>query len=120
MPLLPTVGESMSLRLGSPGLSRGTLLELILPKPIPIHSRGFLLATAVSERPTEHMGIYARNQGSLASTGSTLLALLATLKIDPTNGEGVPGKSISPLVWSQACLACLGARLGAEELASRT
>ena len=56
-------------KLPHPGLSYGSLLELILPQPIPIHSRGFLFAPAVSETPTKLLGTHAQNHGKTRLRG---------------------------------------------------
>ena len=51
------------LKLAPPGLPRGSLRGIDIPQPIQIHSRGFLFAPIVSERPIELLGIHAQNQG---------------------------------------------------------
>ena len=49
-------------KLSHPGLSRGSLRGIAIPQPVPIHSRGFLFAPAVSERLTELLWIHSQNQ----------------------------------------------------------
>ena len=80
-----------------PGLSMGLLLELIIPQPIPIHSRDFRLLQLCLRGQLGFWGFTHRTMESLASAGSTLMEPVATRKIDPTHGEGLLGKSpISP------------------------